>query len=401
MNATLKGIAQTVFALVLLSTPTAWAQDDTDPADVAPVGTTTVPDLGITLEIPRSPGLIEAPEGKDWIKLTTGEWLQGDFKGLRNGTITFDSEELDVLKLDFSSVDTFGFPSRYTYVLDDGNSKLLGDSGELEEVVGPGTLKDGVVTIDTEDERGVLQFPRERLLSLVTGADSEWSYWSTLINLSLTGTSGNSDQVTSSLKVDVVREDGTTRLTLGYIGGYGETSSIETAKNHQGLLQIDLFLSKRVYLIPFYGKAYYDKYQNLDLRATASAGAGYYILREPDWEWTVELTGAYTYTEFREAVPGESRFDTEPQVRGATRMDWDITPKIEFIAKYEAFVGVEEVQNTFHHAEAYLYLDLFGDVIKLSVGLVLDRQENPQRLADGTKPEKNDLKYSVGLLVDF
>jgi len=44
------------------------------------------------------------PEKFDWIQLTSGEWLKGDLKVLYDDKLEFDSDELDLLELDWEDV---------------------------------------------------------------------------------------------------------------------------------------------------------------------------------------------------------------------------------------------------------------------------------------------------------
>ena len=40
----------------------------------------------------------------DWIELTSGEWLKGEFKGMYKKRLEFDSDKLDLLTFDFEDV---------------------------------------------------------------------------------------------------------------------------------------------------------------------------------------------------------------------------------------------------------------------------------------------------------
>ena len=48
----------------------------------------------------------EPPQDKkyDWIQLTSGEWLKGEFIFLYNYSVEFDSDELDLLKIDWDDI---------------------------------------------------------------------------------------------------------------------------------------------------------------------------------------------------------------------------------------------------------------------------------------------------------
>ena len=44
------------------------------------------------------------PDAFDWIQLTSGEWLKGELIAMYDGSLEFDSDELDNLKLDWDDV---------------------------------------------------------------------------------------------------------------------------------------------------------------------------------------------------------------------------------------------------------------------------------------------------------
>jgi len=381
-------------ALCLLLCAGASAQDGAEPAPIDPsVASIESADLlgepASMPSFPPGPGELEAPEGKDWILLSSGEWLFGSLTKVRDGKLTFNSDKLGSRVIDLSHVQELSAPNDYTYVFGEA----------LDEVSGPGRLiGDQVVVVTAQGPRA---FPRGDLLSIVPFAESELDLWSLKVDLSVTGTTGNSEQVTGTLKIDTVREDSLTRLAMGYLGTYGLSDGEEIAKSHLGTLQIDLFVSRRFYVIPALARAYYDRFQNIDIRATAGPGAGYYIFREPDTKWAVEGVIAYTYTEYRRAPPGDDRVEKGATLRLATRAEFDITDSISFAGRYESFLGLADIQDTFHHAEANLYIDLIDDTLKLSLGYVWDRQERTVRTTEGKLPHKDDMRYSVGLVLDL
>lgn len=91
------------------------------------------------------------PEKFDWIQLTSGEWLKGDLKVLYDKKLEFDSDELDLLELDWEDVKQVR------------GHKLHSVRFEGPPVVVVGILKiiDDKVFVTTEEK--VLEFDRSRL----------------------------------------------------------------------------------------------------------------------------------------------------------------------------------------------------------------------------------------------
>ena len=97
-----------------------------------------------------------SPEDKDWVRLKSGEWLMGEIQILRDTDFEFDSDELDLLKLDWKDVVELRSPRILTYRFDD-----------LGVFSGSAVMKEGIVAIRTGDK--VREFPRECLLLILEG----------------------------------------------------------------------------------------------------------------------------------------------------------------------------------------------------------------------------------------
>jgi hypothetical protein len=52
---------------------------------------------------------------KEWIRLTTGEWLRGNIDNIDDGTLYFDSAELDDLEIDWPKIAELRSSHRNTY----------------------------------------------------------------------------------------------------------------------------------------------------------------------------------------------------------------------------------------------------------------------------------------------
>jgi len=55
----------------------------------------------------------------DWVQLTSGEWIKGNIKRMRDDTMEFDSDDLGMLYIDFGDIALVHSPQANTYVFDD------------------------------------------------------------------------------------------------------------------------------------------------------------------------------------------------------------------------------------------------------------------------------------------
>ena len=139
------------------------------------------------------------PEKFDWIQLTSGEWLKGDFKVLYDDKLEFDSDELDLLELDWEDVKQVRGHKLFSVRLE----------GPIT-VVGILKVVDDKVFVTTEKE--VLEFDRSRLISIAYGEPKEIGYWSAKISLGLDIREGNSDQINYSASAYAQRRTSASRF---------------------------------------------------------------------------------------------------------------------------------------------------------------------------------------------
>jgi hypothetical protein len=122
-----------------------------------------------------------SPESKDWIRMSSLEWLRGELHHLEDVKLEFESEELDNLNLDWDDVIEFRSPRILTYTFE--------DSGVI---VGTALMRDSLIVIQTE--QGPRTLSRSLLLTIIEGRPTELNYWSAKLNVGVLLRSGNTNQ---------------------------------------------------------------------------------------------------------------------------------------------------------------------------------------------------------------
>jgi putative salt-induced outer membrane protein YdiY len=317
------------------------------------------------------PDLSAPPElgakGMDWVKLTSGEWLAGEIKGMRDVELEFDSDKLELLKLDWSDVAGLSSTAVRTYRFD-----------QLGVFTGTAAMQDSLVAVRTADGE-VRSFPRESLLLIIEGKGSEWDYWSAEASLGLVLRSGNTDQQDFNAHAHVRRQTPTLRSDFS----------------------LDRLITKGFFITLGSVNWVRDPFANIDSRTTIGAGVGYDIYRLPHFEWGVGVNAGYQATRYVSVLETEDDSDDTFALIPSTRMEWDITSDVELDASYTAQIAMPETQNAFHHAETSLSVDVWGDILDLNLALIFDRIETPRTNEDGVTPERNDFRTSFGLGVSL
>ena len=339
------------------------------------------------------PDLSEPPElgatGMDWVKLTSGEWLAGEIKGMRDVELQFDSDKLELIKLDWSDVAALRSTAVRTFRFD-----------QLGVFTGTAAMQEGQIAIRTADGQ-VQRFPRESLLLIIEGEGSEWDYWSADASLGLVLRSGNSDQQDFNAHVHVRRQTPTLRSDFSYTGNIGEVEDVRNVDNHNVNVNVDRLITKGFFITLGSVNWVRDPFQNIDSRTTIGAGLGYDIYRLPDFEWGVGVNAGYQATRYVSVLPTEDDSDDTFALIPSTRMEWDVTSDVELDAIYTAQIAMPETQNAFHHGETTLSVDVWGDILDVNLALIFDRVETPRTNADGITPERNDFRTSFGLGVSL
>lgn len=322
---------------------------------------------------------VATDDGSDWIRLASGEWLRGEIVVLDRETLEFDSEQLDTLKIDWTDVAEVRTSRSFTVLLDDR------------------TQRTGVFDLDGGDAHvGAETIPRANLLRMVPGEPREANYWSGRLSFGMTARSGNTDQLDVTSALDVKRRTALTRFTLSYAGAYSELEDERSADNQRVNGQLDWFLGKQLYATPLGLEVYRDPFQNIALRVTPFAGLGYTLVDRAATEWSARLGLGYRWVRYESVAAGEDDTDGSPTAAVGTHVSHDLTDDAELAFDYGAQIGLEDASDTNQYAVLGLVVDLVYD-LDLDVSLRWDRVGQPIPDDDGNRPEKDDLRLTVGL----
>lgn len=377
--------------------PAAGAQPSTEPPAARAQPSIEPPAEGEERWAPLLPKKMK----KDWVRLVSGEWLRGDLELLRDDTLEFESDELDDQKLDWDDVLELYSPHLNTWVFEgppDGSSRRFVRAGDQFERIGTGVVKDGKVRLIVD---GVEQVhPRSDLLAIIPGAPREFNYWSFLAGLSLGAQSGNTDQVDIGLNATIRREGPSTRTVVEYRGAIGTLDDEQNTNNHRASGKFDWFLSRRFYLTPIFLEAFHDRFQNIQLRLTPGSGVGYKVMDSKRIDWDFEAGLAGQYLRYDTVSAGRDRSNWNGVARFGTRIETEITSRIDFDVDYIFDLAFPDTGSSSHHSTSVLSVEL-TKIFDLDVTFVFDRTEDPEADSDGDVPEKNDLRLTVGFSIDY
>jgi len=327
------------------------------------------------------------PDGKfDWVQMTSGEWLKGEFIVMYDESLEFDSEEFEDLVLDWDDV-------RQVRTAQVVNVGLLGRRTATGTLVVEG---DKVVVKGEE----VQEFKRDEVISITAGVPKEINFWSMKVFFGFDIRSGNSSVRDVSVQANVERRTVSDRHSIDFVGNENTTEGERIADSQRVNAAWDRFVSDRVFLKPVAGEYYRDSFQNIGSRVTLGVGAGYQLMDSTKIDWEISGGPAFQGTWFDDVAPGDSDSESTPALAAETTASWDITRWAEFDGEFR-FQLVNDESGTYNH---HMLVSFETDITKLidfDVSWIWDRILNPRPNADGTVPEQNDFRTTVGLTFDF
>ena len=326
------------------------------------------------------------PDDFDWIQLTSGEWLKGEIIAMYDEKLSFDSDKLDDLTLDWDDIREI-------------RSAQTMQVAFLDDTVGTGQLLidgDGVRIIGQPEVRQ----NRSQVLSITAGAPKERNYWSGKIGAGFNYRTGNTEQTETNTSASVVRRTPKNRLGLRYLGAFSESDGTTIADNQRASFGWNRFISKRFYYSPVLAEYYRDPFQNIGSRWTLGVGLGYELVDTPTVTWDVDTGLAYQRTNFDDVVPGESESADTPTLIIGTRYDNELTGWMDYFFDFRFYVVNEESGRYTHHLVTGFEFDLFGD-LDFDISIVWDRIQDPRPDSNGVIPQKDDFRTIFGLGYSF
>lgn len=323
----------------------------------------------------------------DWIQLTSDEWLKGELISLFDDELTFDSDHLGIVKIDWEDVKRFRGHGTY-------GISIQG----IEPLAGELRIDEQRVVIIVAGKKH--EYPRQGLVAITASADRELDKWSAELTLGVNIRSGNTDLVEYNMLAGIERRTPRSRVAIDYLGNFNETEGVEVENNHRVNVFFDLFSGGRIFWRPFIGQYFRDPFQNIKHQGTIETGLGYELVDSAKTEWEISTGLGANFVRYESVVPGQPADNTSPAVSFGTDFETELTSWMDYLLVFHLTFLDKESGSYQHHLLTTLSTDLIGNV-DLDVSFVWDRTQKPQQRADGTFPKKDDYRLMIGLGFEF
>ncbi len=333
----------------------------------------------------------------DWLQLTSGEWLKGDFKVLYDHKLEFDSDELDLLEFDFEDIKQLRTRGMKTLFVE-------GEDGPRDTSILRGVLviKGDQITLLRSEHK--VTIPRDRVISIAGGKQRERDYWSGMVSFGINARGGNTDTTDITALANLKRRTAATRFNADYLANYSYTGTgdtdTETASNQRLSGYYDRFLTSKFYWQVLAGEYYRDPFANIDGQYSVAMGGGYNVVHSSKTDWSINLGAGYQEQQFVSVEAGKDDSSGSPFFTTGTRFDREVTGTIDYLFDYSLRRLNEDNGLYTHHLLTTLSFDIVKE-FDLDITLIWDHIQNPQRDVDGVLPKQDDYQLIVSLAYDF
>lgn len=337
--------------------------------------------------------LSPVPNGYDWIQLTSGEWLKGDFIAMYKEVIEFDSKELDLQTFDLEDVRQI--KTYYIQTINVEDLAIL--NGKLF------MYEDNVILIMGENQ---VDFNRSQIISIAHGGDSEKDYWSGKVAIGIDISRGNTNKLDINANVELQRRTSRTRLDFQYRGvlgsqiPLGEEEVVINSDNQRSTLDLDYFQTKYFYLRPLISEYYIDPFQNINHRSTLGVGLGYRIFDTLNFEFDTTLGVTYKNTVYQSVVEGADKSASSPSMNVDFKSEYKINSDVKYKFDYTLSVVNKESGSYTHHM-VHTFETEFIEDFEIDMSVMWDYVLDPVLRDDQSLPDRNDFRYVVSIGYNF
>ncbi len=346
--------------------------------------------------------------GFDWIELNSGEWLKGEIKYMSDDELSFDSDILGDLIIDWSDVKQIK-TDRTLSIRTDSRQTIKGkimmadgevhvSDAEVEMVTFP-TF--GLVSKETTAKVGSMEVKQGNVVGMVPqDKDRVLENWSINASIGANFQSGNTDETAFSVDGTVERRTAGSRLNFNFLGNYAKDNGVLNKENIRVTSFYDYFVDNELFVRIVNGEYFHDPFQNIAHRVTIGTGVGYQLYDEPDFEWDVVAGPAYQITWFDTVTTGSNAMVQTPAFLLVTNLSYDITSDLTYTGLYQfVLTGRNSGLLTTHFVNSLEYE--LTDIFDLKMSFIWDRVQDPTAMSDGTVPQQDDFYLIFGLGVSY
>jgi putative salt-induced outer membrane protein YdiY len=323
----------------------------------------------------------------DWLQLTTGEWLRGHIIAMQQDSLDFDSDELDILTIEWKKVRYIKSAEPYS-LLFDGN------------IIATGKIEITSDKVYVENDYANLTFDRKHLQTIASGKETELSYWKIKISFGYDMRRGNTEQTDITSRMNAKRRTTDSRLTLDYLGNFTSIDGSETVNNNRFNESYGILITRNFYWSPIFSEYYSDRFQNIDQQISLGIGIGYSLINTPVTKWDISGGPSYQRTKYVSVQGDGSTVDNTLTLALTTTFDTSVNSKVDIEGTYSPKLGASETGNYMHHSIITIETEITKR-FDFDVSFIWDFVRQPVPDENGNIPYRSDIRTTIGITYEL
>ena len=314
----------------------------------------------------------------DEILLENGDRLTGTVVKVEGGKLTLKTEYAGEIQIPVEKIKKLVTENPAEVHLSSG--EVI--KGKLK------TVEEGTLAVETSPDRETTTINWKKVAA-INPPPKIPPQWKGNVNIGASSQTGNTDRKSASVGAEAARKTDDDRFSLRFLYNYAEDKGDLSARNTYGALKYDYFFTQK-----FYGylgvELLNDKFQDLNLRATAGPGVGYQVWDDSVKSLQFEAGVSYVW---------EDHIDTKDKNWAAARLGADFRYQI---FKFLSFTDRLLVYPNLEHGGEYTLRNEAALISPLGSGWALRLANIWERNSDPAPGIKiDDFTWILGLQYSF
>ena len=330
---------------------------------------------------------LENIKEKDWIILTSGELVIGEFYNIYDDRVEFKSTRFKEQSIKFK------------YIKRLKTNKIISINVEnMSTFYGFMDIEEDKIVLNLNDKVSV--FHKSQIVSAAEVSNDWNGNWKSEMTLNMGFKSGNTDQTDIGAIIDLKRKVAQSQFSLNYITNFSKNNSEKTIDNHRLNMDYKIYQTTKFFWKPLFGEYFKDEFSNIKYSYNLGAGLGYEIYDSDKLEIDISGGPGYKETMYESVQIGENTKNHTIMLSVSTDLEYEINSDLDFDLTYTFELLNKENGSYTHHLLSKLKHDFYKD-FDLAITLIWDKIENPTKREDGSIPEKDNYQLLLGLGYEF
>ncbi len=322
--------------------------------------------------------LTAATATADVVETSDGSRLVGTIEQIADGRLVILTRIAGRLEIDASEVTAIS-TDRPVHVAVSSGDTLVGrmeaspedDGSVIRSKLGDISISLTSITVLWPEgaENPQLVTMREEAQAQIEAARPKWS---ATLEAGANRTEGNTDTLDGHGRFDLKRTTTDDLLHFYLAGKYAEQDDKRSTNEYFGGARYESSVTQRRYWYAR-GELEFDEFEDIDLRATVAAGAGYYWLKQPEHELKINIGGGYRHESY-----DDGRVENDAVLDLGLDYRLDLTPLAQFTHSAVYTPNIEDTNSYRLKLDTALVIPFKDERLAWKIGMRNDYNSRPQ-----------------------